>query len=168
MKGFLNSWWVHLGSLTHFTVLVRSGKVQLFSGARGWHHISKTDQQLHGGWTVSWCFWKGGCCLLEERSPRNSRVVCHPFLSHAYANEMQMCRRKLFTEGPRRVFIWGMRHRELDQSKSALVVQVSQKKVLGGKRYACCCVFMTQQLRTASSLHKLPRFTETTYWIGKK
>lgn len=91
-----------------------------------------------GRGTFSRCFWKRGCYLLEERSSRDGRVVCRPFLSHAYANEMQMCRGELFMEGPRRVFTQGMSLRELEQTKSTLVLKVSQKKVLGGEMQACC------------------------------
>lgn len=104
---------------------------------------------------------------MEERSQRNRRAVCHPFLSHAYASEMQMCRGEVFTEGPRRVFTQSVSLRELDQSKSTLVLKGSQKEV-PLLEDGHLCVFMTQQLGTASSLHKLPLFMETAYWLGKK
>ena len=41
-------------------------------------------------------------------------------------------------EGPRRVFTQGMSLGKLDQSKSTLVLKVSQKKVVGGEMQACC------------------------------
>lgn len=40
------------------------------------------------------------------------------------------CGGEVFTEGPRRVFTQGVSLRELDQSKSTLVLKGSQKEVL--------------------------------------
>lgn len=136
-------------------------QVQLFSWAREWDHIPKPDLKVDkfSEGTFSWCFWKMRMLPAGGKVPRNSRVVCHPFLSHAHANAMQMCRGEVFVEGPRRVFTQGKSLRELDQSKSALVLKVSQKKVLGGEMQACCWRMGTSVFLGLSSWGQQVHFT---------
>lgn len=71
-------------------------------------HLQTSRLMSLGSRTFLRCFWKQRCHLLEKWSPRNSRAVSHPFLSHAFATQMQLQGGELFMQGPRGAFTWGI------------------------------------------------------------